>query len=144
MPPWFKHILLYQEKESYLKSSRFLQLATVGLDNTPRVRTVVFRGWTELFEMKIFTDKRSLKISELELNDNLEICWLFIKSNCQFRFRGRSKIDMSNDTFNHWDLIDDSAKIMWGWPNPGEKYVLEKNNNSIQSRILYVRIILYY
>ncbi len=65
MPPWFKHILLYQEKESYLKSSRFVQLATVGLDNTPRVRTVVFRGWSKSFQMKIFTDKRSFEISEL-------------------------------------------------------------------------------
>ncbi len=131
MPPWFKHILLYQEKESYLKSSRFVQLATVGLDNTPRVRTVVFRGWSKSFQMKIFTDKRSFKISELELNNNLEICWLFLKSKCQFRFRGRSIIDKSDDRLNHWNEIDENTKSMWSWPIPGGKYLIRRNVKSI-------------
>ncbi len=34
-----------------------MQLATVGIDNTPRVRTVVFKGWSESYEMQIYTDK---------------------------------------------------------------------------------------
>ena len=59
MPPWLPQLVSAQRKESRFNSSRWVQLATIGLDNTPRVRTVVFRGWSESYEMKLFTDKRS-------------------------------------------------------------------------------------
>tara|TARA_B100001250_G_C19578664_1_gene690974 strand:- start:337 stop:576 length:240 start_codon:yes stop_codon:yes gene_type:complete len=77
MPPWFSHICAAQKKESRLDSSRCIQLATIGIDSTPRVRTVVFRGWSNLYEMQIYTDKRSQKFKELDLNNNVEICWFF-------------------------------------------------------------------
>tara|TARA_B100001250_G_scaffold42046_1_gene33247 strand:- start:308 stop:463 length:156 start_codon:yes stop_codon:yes gene_type:complete len=51
MPPWLSHISSAQEKESKFDSSRWIQLATIGIDNTPRVRTVVFRGWSVSYEM---------------------------------------------------------------------------------------------
>ncbi|WP_257473328.1 hypothetical protein [Prochlorococcus marinus] len=38
-----------------------LQLATVSHDSRPRLRTVVFRGWTDSYNMKIYLDKRSRK-----------------------------------------------------------------------------------
>ena len=59
MPPWISHVRSALRKESHIDSSRWLQLATIGIDKTPRVRTVVFRGWSESYEMEIFTDKRS-------------------------------------------------------------------------------------
>jgi len=46
MPPWLNQISYAQRKESQFDSSRWLQLATIGIDNTPRVRTLVFRGWS--------------------------------------------------------------------------------------------------
>ncbi len=61
----------YQKKESNINSSRCLQLANIGLDNFPRVRTVVCRGWTDSYEMKILTDKRSQKHFELESNNKV-------------------------------------------------------------------------
>ena len=36
--------LFKSRKESKFDSYRWVQLATIGIDNTPRVRTVVFRG----------------------------------------------------------------------------------------------------
>ncbi len=77
MPPWLSQLSSALKKESKLISSRWIQLATIGIDNTPRVRTVVFRGWTDSYEMEIYTDKRSQKYYELNLNDNVEICWFF-------------------------------------------------------------------
>ena len=62
MPPWYIHFISAQEREWKIKSSRWVQLATIGLDNTPRVRTVVFRGWIDSFEMEILRDKRSKKL----------------------------------------------------------------------------------
>ena len=92
MPPWLAQISSAQRRESKINSSRWIQLATIGIDTTPRARTVVFRGWSESYEMEIYIDKRSLKTEELDLNNKVEVCWLFSKSKCQFRFRGTSRI----------------------------------------------------
>ena len=90
---------------------------------TPRVRIVVFRGLTDSYEMKILTDIRSHKFSELNVNNNVEICWFFMNSKCQFRFRGSSSFDQGNDTLDHWNQIDDQSKMMWSWPTPGAKFI---------------------
>ena len=122
MPPWFSAINSYQKKHSNLNSSRWVQMATIGLDNTPRVRTVVFRGWNKEYEIEILTDKRSEKFKEIEMNNKVEICWLFPKSKCQFRFRGVSKIDEGNDALAHWENLSPNAKSLWAWPRPGDIY----------------------
>ena len=126
MPPWLSQLSSFQKKESKLYSSRWIQLATIGTDNTPRVRTVVFRGWSKSYEMQIYSDKRSQKFEELESNNNVEICWLFFKSKCQFRFRGKSKIDLSKENLRHWNQLSDKSKKMWNWPCPGEKFVTDQ------------------
>ena len=46
-------------------------------------------------------DKRSLKNEELDLNNNVEVCWLFSKSKCQLRFRGTSRIESGNERKRH-------------------------------------------
>ena len=106
----------------------WIQLAKFAIDNTPRVRTVVIRGWNKSYAMNITTDKRSSKFHELESNNNVEICWLFSKSKCQFRFRGKSVIDRSNDTLLKWNKMEYKAQEMWSWPNPGEKYKAKQKN----------------
>tara|TARA_B100000214_G_C23826506_1_gene562167 strand:+ start:114 stop:656 length:543 start_codon:yes stop_codon:yes gene_type:complete len=123
MPPWYSQFISFQKKERNLKSCRWIQLATVALDNTPRVRTVVFRGWTDSYDMEILTDKRSQKYRELEENNNVEICWLFSKSSCQFRFRGKSKFEYGEAIHDHWKKLNDKSKEMWSWPSPGSKYI---------------------
>ena len=123
MPPWLIHVKSAQRKEPKSGSSRWVQLATMGIDNNPRVRTVVFRGWSKSYEMEILTDKRSQKYQELNLNNNVEICWLFSKSKCQFRFRGKSSFDFGKDKHRYWKQLTDDSKTMWSWPFPGEKYV---------------------
>ena len=128
MHPWLAQIGSVQKKESKLNSSRWIQLATIGIDNTPRVRTVVFRGWSESYEMEIYIDERSLKTEELDLNNNVEVCWLFSKSKCQFRLRGKSRIDASNDTVINWIQVSANTKSMWYWPTPGHIFVDEKTN----------------
>tara|TARA_Y100001968_G_scaffold260608_1_gene248232 strand:- start:194 stop:745 length:552 start_codon:yes stop_codon:yes gene_type:complete len=127
IPPWLAEISSYQKKESKLPSSRYVQLSTIGIDNTPRVRTVVFRGWSDSYKMKIFTDKRSLKIKEINNNQNVEICWYFQKSKCQFRFRGIVSIDFGKDYLNSWKSLNDNAKSTWGWPTPGSIYIEDNN-----------------
>ena len=123
MPPWLLQLSSAKRKESKFHSSSWIQLATVGRDNTPRVRTVVFRGWSNSFEMQIYSDKRSQKFDELAFNNNVEICWLFFKSKSQFRFRGKAKIGLSKDNLPHWDQLSEKSKLMWSWPCPGDHFV---------------------
>ena len=130
MPPWLAYICSAQRKESNIDSSRWIQLATIGTDNTPRVRTVVFRGWSDSYEMKIFIDRRSEKYHELDLNNNVEICWYFSKTKSQFRFRGISRIDFGKDTLHSWNRLNERSKLMWSWPKPGRRFVLEKKMDS--------------
>jgi len=129
MPPWLFLINAAQRKESRVSSSRWVQLATIGIDNTPRVRTVVFRGWSKTYEMEILTDKRSQKINELDLNNNVEICWFFSKAKCQFRLRGKSSLDEGKDTSRHWEQLTESSKSMWSWPSPGKSFVSISKND---------------
>ena len=77
MPPWLSHVRAAQRKESRIDPLGLVQLATIGTDNTPRVRTVVFRGWSQTYEMELYSDKRSQKYYELDLNNNVEICAYF-------------------------------------------------------------------
>ena len=129
MPPWLSLISSAQRKESKYNSSRWVQLATIGIDNTPRVRTVVFRGWSDSYEMEIYGDKRSQKFNELDLNNNVEICWLFSTEKCQFRLRGTSKIDEKKEKFQHWDQLSKESRSMWSWPNPGDQYVFDEKED---------------
>tara|TARA_B100000965_G_C19327806_1_gene641609 strand:- start:34 stop:570 length:537 start_codon:yes stop_codon:yes gene_type:complete len=127
MNPWFSHFRSAQRKESKF-DSRWVQLATIGIDDTPRVRTVVFRGWSEFYEMQIYTDKRSQKYHELDLNNNVEICWLFPRSKCQFRFRGTSRIDLGIESHRHWEQLNEKSKSMWFWPSPGDHFSFDKKD----------------
>ena len=129
MPPWISHISSAQKKESKINSSRWIQLATTGVDNKPRVRTVVFRGWSESYEMKIFFDKRSQKFQELNYNNNVEICWLFARCKCQFRLRGKSRIDLGDDNINLWNQLDEKNRSMWSWPRPGDTFLPDKKRD---------------
>ncbi len=129
MPPWLSLLSSAQRKEAKFDSSNWIQLATIGTDNTPRVRTVVFRGWSKSLEMLIYSDNRSQKFDELAFNNNVEICWLFFKSKCQFRFRGMSTIDLSKEKLRHWDKLSEKSKSMWNWPCPGKHFVIDQLND---------------
>ena len=45
LPPWRQLLRGARQREGRSPQARWLQLATLGADGTPRVRTLVFRGW---------------------------------------------------------------------------------------------------
>ncbi|MFN9070851.1 MAG: pyridoxamine 5'-phosphate oxidase family protein, partial [Cyanobacteriota bacterium] len=65
--------------------ARWLQLATVAPDGTPRVRTRVFRGWAGPAELDLLTDGRSAKPGEVADQAAVELCWLLPRARCQVR-----------------------------------------------------------
>tara|TARA_Y100001968_G_scaffold329135_1_gene377784 strand:- start:1589 stop:1972 length:384 start_codon:yes stop_codon:yes gene_type:complete len=82
------------------------------------------------------TDKRSEKYYELESNNNVEICWFFSKSKCQFRLRGTSRIYYGEDTLGHWNQLNDNSKSMWTWPKPGDIFIGEEPVGSSSNKEL--------
>lgn len=76
---------LNQNIEKIGLSASYASLATVRMDNTPAVRTVVMRGFVAEHHKEetgltsdllvITTDKRTEKMKEIENNPNVEINW---------------------------------------------------------------------
>ena len=119
LPEWRLAIKSSKNKEGKSFSKRWIQIATTSEDNLPRLRTVVFRGWSDAHSMLIYTDRRSEKINDINNNKNVELLWLFPKSKSQYRLKGEADEIKENTKF--WDNLSENSKATWYWPNPGGK-----------------------
>jgi pyridoxamine 5'-phosphate oxidase len=124
LPPWRPLLRGAREREGRSPAARWLQLATVAPDGTPRVRTLVFRGWADDAALDLFTDGRSAKPAELRQQPAVELCWLLPKARCQFRLRGELLTlptdEERSERQRHWQELTPSGRALWGWPEPGE------------------------
>ena len=106
--------------------ARWLQLATVAADGTPRVRTLVFRGWGAATQLDLLTDGRSAKLTELQSNPAVELAWLLPRARAQFRLRGQAQIlaaaPASAEHHHHWQVLTPGGRALWGWPLPGAPF----------------------
>ncbi|MEB3235323.1 MAG: pyridoxamine 5'-phosphate oxidase family protein [Cyanobacteriota bacterium] len=124
LPPWRPLLRGAREREGRSGSARWLQLATVAADGTPRVRTLVFRGWAGPACLDLLSDARSAKIGELASQPAVELLWLLPKARTQFRLRGHCSHgqhpDHERDRLHHWHNLSPAGRALWGWPAPGE------------------------
>ena len=127
--PWRSFLANALKKNRSQPHSRYFQLATVGSDGTPANRTVVFRGFIEdTNQLKIITDARSEKITEIQNQSRGEICWYFTNSREQFRIAGNIIIIDANHQNSEllsarqstWQDLSDNARIQFAWEHPGE------------------------
>ena len=119
LPEWRLALKSSNNKEGKSISKRWIQIATISKDNLPKIRTVVFRGWSTPYSMLIYTDQRSEKINDINNNNNVEILWLFPKGKSQYRLSGEAYEVKENIKF--WDNLSENSKATWFWPSPGEK-----------------------
>lgn len=124
LPPWRPLLRAARHREGRSPQARWLQLATVAGDGTPRVRTLVFRGWAGATLLDLLTDGRSAKAAELRLQPAVELCWLLPRARSQFRLRGRvlvlpGELERS-ELQRHWQELTPEGRALWGWPPPGE------------------------
>ena len=124
LPPWRPLLRGAREREGRSPQARWLQLATVAVDGTPRVRTLVFRGWAAASELDLLTDGRSAKVAELRHQPEVELGWLLPRARCQFRLRGRLLVlpveQEASERQRHWQGLMPEGRALWGWPPPGE------------------------
>lgn len=123
LPPWRPLLRGARQREGRSPQARWLQLASLGSDGAPRVRTLVFRGWGGPALLDLLTDGRSSKARELQHEPRVELCWLLPKARSQFRLRGyRLTLAAEIDTMvraQHWQELNPGARALWGWPHPG-------------------------
>ncbi|MFN7899434.1 MAG: pyridoxamine 5'-phosphate oxidase family protein [Synechococcaceae cyanobacterium] len=124
LPPWRALLRGAREREGRAPQARWLQLASVAADGTPRVRTLVFRGWAGPAALDLLSDVRSAKAAELARQPALELCWLLPKARAQFRLRGRRQLLPpaleQRERQRHWQALTPGGRAVWCWPSPGE------------------------
>lgn len=123
LPPWRPLLRAAREREGRSPAARWLQLATVAPDGSPRVRTLVFRGWADGAALDLLTDGRSAKPAELRQQPAVELCWLLPKAHSQFRLRGAvlslpAALELE-ERQRHWQGLTPAGRALWGWPEPG-------------------------
>ena len=126
LPPWRPLLRGARQREGRSPQARWLQLATLGADGAPRVRTLVFRGWAGPAELDLLTDRRSSKSAELSAEPRVELCWLLPKARSQFRLRGQRLVmppqAIEEASQQHWQQLHPGARSLWGWPEPGAPF----------------------
>ncbi|WP_315858088.1 hypothetical protein [Cyanobium sp. Morenito 9A2] len=113
LPPWRPLLRAAREQEGCSPAARWLQLASVACDRTPRVRTLVFRGWAEGAALDLLTDGRSANAAELQPPPAIELCWLLPRARAQFSLRG-TVLTLGDgvarqERQRHWDGLSPAA-----------------------------------
>jgi PPOX class probable FMN-dependent enzyme len=134
---WRSHLARSLHQHQDQPEVKFLQLATVGIDQRPRNRTVVFRGFLENGDrfqtplqdcLKIVVDRRSQKPEQIAENPWAEACWYFTKTRSQFRISGKLQLidhqcpdlELQTARIETWQALSDPARIQFSWPHPRE------------------------
>jgi pyridoxamine 5'-phosphate oxidase len=133
---WRSHLARSLHQHRNQPEARFLQLATIDLDQRPRNRTVVFRGILENSDrfrdcLKIITDSRSQKIEQIKANPWAEVSWYFTKTRSQFRISGKlilidhkyADLELQTARSAAWQALSESARMQFTWVHPREPRV---------------------
>ena len=153
LPPWRSLLRGARQREGRSPGATWLQLATTAEDGTPRVRTLVFRGWSSRGELELLTDVRSEKSSQLLSQQRVELCWLFRKAKEQFRLRGTVLLVTAEQEpealLDHWQRLSSSGRMVWAWPSPGDPFDAQgpwpqqvADDEPISSHLLIMRVVL--
>ncbi|NEV93796.1 pyridoxamine 5'-phosphate oxidase [Psychroflexus sp. YR1-1] len=100
-------------KFGYLKKKhpfRYPSLASIK-DNSPDQRTVVLRDSTEAFDLILYTDERSDKISQFEKNPMCSLLFYNHKKLLQVKIEGHMKIIRSGQEYEkHWNKVQGNSQ----------------------------------
>lgn len=79
---------------------RYPVLATMGLKG-PEQRTVVLRQWeAQAWTLRFYTDLRSTKVSQLQMNPKCALLFYDPRKHSQLRLKGEMVIDYQNELSN--------------------------------------------
>ncbi len=133
LPPWREPLARALHRNRSQPFARYFQLATVRSNGRPANRTVVFRGFVDpqtaenrspvqSHSLKLVTDQRSEKMTQLAQSAWAEACWYFTKTREQFRLAGQiTQVDPTTPLHHQtWQTLSAAAQTQFGWPQPGQ------------------------
>nr|MBV6628721.1 pyridoxamine 5'-phosphate oxidase family protein [Oceanococcus sp. HetDA_MAG_MS8] len=106
--------------------NRYVQIATVGSNGQPAVRTLVCRQFDhQQHRLLMVTDQRSQKTEHIRTNPAAEACWYFTRTREQFRLAGTLRLihaehHAAQSRLELWATLSDSARAQFHWLSPGE------------------------
>jgi pyridoxine/pyridoxamine 5'-phosphate oxidase len=90
---------------------RYFTLATVGLDQVARLRTIVMRKFEDDLRITFFTDSRSKKMIHLQENKKVGLLFYNPKNLMQIRIEGIAKVMGDAETKEkYWKGMSKSSK----------------------------------
>lgn len=91
-----------------------VQLASIGLDGAPRVRTVVLRGVDRAArQLRVHTDRRSSKLAEIAERTQVEICAYDPQAKIQIRARGSAEPAAAAGADAAWAATRLGSRVCW-------------------------------
>ncbi|QLE02959.1 pyridoxamine 5'-phosphate oxidase family protein [Galbibacter sp. BG1] len=90
---------------------RYFTMATIGINNSPRLRTVVLRNVKDDLTISLFTDRRSKKVTHLKENNN--VCLLFFNHNdmLQLKIDGKAFLEQDEKVLSKaWKKMKEASK----------------------------------
>ncbi|MGB5646900.1 pyridoxamine 5'-phosphate oxidase family protein [Muriicola sp.] len=90
---------------------RYFTLATVGLDQVARLRTIVLRKVSEELQLTFFTDSRSKKMIHLQENKKVGLLFYHPKNLMQIRIEGLAKVIKNEEIKEkYWSSVKGSSR----------------------------------
>jgi len=96
-------------------------LATTGADGVPDARVVVLRSARRSTGvLEVYTDNRTKKVKDLEINAFATFCVWLPKADLQIRIKSLAVISSGADVLSVWQSLSASARRVYGGvPAPG-------------------------
>jgi pyridoxamine 5'-phosphate oxidase len=125
LPAWRSPLSRALHRHRSMPDARYVQLATVDVNQRPANRTVVFRGFLDpASQLQFVTDVRSSKAAQITHNPWAEVCWYFSKTREQFRIAGRLQLisELSEEyqaaRLQAWQQLSVGSREQFAWPLP--------------------------
>mmetsp|Transcript_85634 Transcript_85634/g.151660 ORF Transcript_85634/g.151660 Transcript_85634/m.151660 type:complete len:265 (+) Transcript_85634:36-830(+) len=143
--PWRQRLQRASDLSRSVKGGNFVQIATVDKEGLPHCRTVVFRGFLSGSRgeaMRMITDARSEKVTQVQHSPACEMVWWFGLSSEQFRIGGELQLvgaegtafaaseELQTARFEQWKKLSDAAREQFWWTQPGTDYSLSASRKA--------------
>ena len=90
---------------------RYCTLATIGIENIPRQRTIVLRKVSDDLKFTFYTDRRSKKIIHIRENNRVSILFYHPKKLLQIKVEGRASIITDKNILQqYWSGVQPNSR----------------------------------
>lgn len=111
----FAHEALLAAAGRRASPARLLTLATVGLDGSPKARTVVMRAFkAEIYALTIHTDARTPKVAEMRRTPGAQCVFWDKSRELQLRLSGKVSVHAGDDLARRaWKDVDLASRFSY-------------------------------